>query len=427
VNVCAESGRRDFFISRIGADRAWAEWIAWQLEAAGYTTVVQDWDFAPAQNFIGRMAEGLDTAEHTIAVLSDAYFRSPYCKDEWTGAFLHDQKSRHRLLTVRVEDCQLPRLLATRLYIDLVGLDEQTATANLLDGIRRALGQRGKPATPPPYPVTVAGTPRFPGRFPTIWNVPARNRNFTGRDGLIEQLRASLGAQQTTAVVQTSALHGLGGIGKTALAIEYAHRYASHYELIWWIVAEQPASITAALATLGAKLGVPTAANQEEVIAELWEHLRGHDRWLLIFDNAGSPAMLEGYRPPAGAGQVLITSRNPAWGGLAAQVAVDTLDRDEAVAFLVKRTGNSDTQAADELAEQLGDLPLALEQAASYIDQTPGMGLDDYLRLFRHRRDEVLTRGQPTAYHGTVDTTWRLSFDRVATASPAAAMRLPRP
>ncbi|MGH8885688.1 MAG: toll/interleukin-1 receptor domain-containing protein [Egibacteraceae bacterium] len=123
MSVEGEAGQRDFFVSRAGADRAWAEWIAWQLEETGYTAVVQDWDFAPGENFIGRMRQALDAAGYTIAVLSDAYFRSPYCEDEWTGAFVRDEHGRDRFLPVHVEDCRLPRLVATRVYVDLVGLN----------------------------------------------------------------------------------------------------------------------------------------------------------------------------------------------------------------------------------------------------------------------------------------------------------------
>jgi hypothetical protein len=102
--------RVDFFISYTAADRAWAEWIAWELEEARFTTVLQAWDFRPGDNFVVRMRDALDTADCTLAVVSAAYLVSPYCTDEWTGAFLHDPDSKGRLLLVRVEDCKtLPR------------------------------------------------------------------------------------------------------------------------------------------------------------------------------------------------------------------------------------------------------------------------------------------------------------------------------
>ncbi|MGH8885687.1 MAG: hypothetical protein ACRDYX_11035 [Egibacteraceae bacterium] len=171
---------------------------------------------------------------------------------------------------------------------------------------------------------------------------------------------------------------------------------------------------------------MPAAQKQEEMIAALWDRLRSQDRWLLIFDNAEEPAMLEEYRPPAGGGHVLITSRNPAWGGVATPVAVETLDRAEAVAFLTRRTGS----AAEQLAEQLGDLPLALEQATSYVEQT-GMSLARYLELFTSRRDEAARPRPARALSGDRghDLAAGLRADRqgVAGRDPTTApVRLPR-
>jgi hypothetical protein len=108
----------DFFVSYTGADKAWAEWVAWQLEAAGYQVIVQAWDFEPGDNFVVRMRDALEQADRTLALVSAAYLASPYCTDEWTGAFLHDDDGRNRLLQLRIEDCQLPRLLAAQVHLD---------------------------------------------------------------------------------------------------------------------------------------------------------------------------------------------------------------------------------------------------------------------------------------------------------------------
>jgi hypothetical protein len=112
----ADSGGRDFFISYTGVNRSWAEWIAVQLEAAGYTTLLQAWDFRPGSDFLHEMQQATSSAGRTIAVLSPAYLASPYGTDEWTGAFLHDKDREGRLLPVRIEACALPRLLATRVH-----------------------------------------------------------------------------------------------------------------------------------------------------------------------------------------------------------------------------------------------------------------------------------------------------------------------
>jgi hypothetical protein len=135
--VTAAASQRDFFISYTSADRAWAEWVAWQLEDDGYSTVLRAWDFRPGDNFVVRMRDALEQADRTIALLSAAYLASPYATDEWTGAFLHDKDHKGRLLPVRIEACELPRLLATRVYIDLVGLGRQQARTQLLEGVEQ--------------------------------------------------------------------------------------------------------------------------------------------------------------------------------------------------------------------------------------------------------------------------------------------------
>ena len=124
----------DFFVSYTSADRAWAEWVAWQLEQAGYQMIIQAWDFEPGDNFVDRMKEALEQADRTLALVSAAYLASPYCRDEWTGAFLHDDDGRNRLLQVRIEDCELPRLLRAQVYVDVVGLPREQARARLLAG-----------------------------------------------------------------------------------------------------------------------------------------------------------------------------------------------------------------------------------------------------------------------------------------------------
>ena len=137
-------------------------------------------------------------------------------------------------MPVRIEDCAPPGLLRTRVYIDLVGLDEQAAAERLRAGLGHG---RAKPAGRRPYPGAPAraGAASFPGRRPAIFNVPPRNPHFAGRGDLLPMLRRHLTEKSTGAVVQAGAVHGLGGVGKTQLAIEYAHRYGADYDLVWWI------------------------------------------------------------------------------------------------------------------------------------------------------------------------------------------------
>jgi tetratricopeptide (TPR) repeat protein len=414
------AGERDFFISYTGADVAWAEWIAQTLEDAGYQTVVQAWDFRPGQDFLHQMQQATQQAARTIAVLSPAYLGSAFGEAEWRVAFASDPTGEQGLLLpVRVAEVTPPGLLRSRVYLDLVDLDQQAATERLLAGVR---GGRAKPPGRRLYPggqATTTGGGRFPGHRPAIFDAPPRNPHFTGRTDLLQALRAHLAETKRGAVVQAGAVHGLGGVGKTQLVVEYTHRYAADYDLVWWVPAERPVTIPGRLAQLARRLGLPELESLEEQVGVVFDALSQQDRWLLVYDNAQMPADLAGLRPPAGSGHLLVTSRNPAWGGVAATVGVDVLPRAQAVGFLAARTGSSDQATLERLAGALGDLPLALEQAAAYLEET-GAAPAEYLGLLGDRAKELFALGRPATTEQTIATTWRVSLERLRAEAPAA-------
>jgi hypothetical protein len=426
----AENGppsKKDFFISYNKADREWAEWIAQQLEQIGkYSVVIQAWDFRPGGNFVLDMQRALVSCNRMVAVLSPDYFTSVFTAPEWAAAFGDDSSGlRHKLVPVRVRECKPEGLLANIVYIDLLSLNEVDAGKTLLAGVDSKPVDR---VTPRPFPGTVEMVEmrmgRPPGMLPDIWNVPhPRNPNFTEPGQRLTEMRDALHSGKPAALTQ--ALAGLGGVGKTQLAIEHAYRHASDYMLIWWVRAEQEATLAADYASLATALNLPEkdVAEQTVVIDAVRDALQHRRDWLLIFDNVNAPDDIRDYLPAFG-GHVLITSRHAAWGGVAQAVPVRKWTPEVAAEFLLKRTGDTDVDSAKELARELDHLPLALEQAAAYIESV-GNTLKTYLAIFRKHQIEVFKHGRPgTDYPATVATTWEISFQSLEKESPAGAALL---
>ena len=162
------------------------------------------------------------------------------------------------------------------------------ALRRLRDDIAAAVRGRAKPGSPPPFlrtPRAVLVEPRFPGALPEVFTVPGRNPNFAGRETELDTIRAALGAG-TAMTVQ--AVHGLGGVDKTQLVIEYAHQHATDYDLVWWVNAEQPTLISSQLAALAEPLGLPPDPDPDPdaAVRAVCAELRRRHGWLLVFDNA---------------------------------------------------------------------------------------------------------------------------------------------
>lgn len=280
-------------------------------------------------------------------------------------------------------------------------------------------GDRVISSQPDPSPTTE--------RIPQVWGkVPPRNKNFTGRTDLLGRLREGL-ANRVTAVVP-HALHGLGGVGKTQMAVEYAYRYRSSYDLVWWIPADQPVLIRSSLASLAHPLGLPSASvsGVEDAANAVLDALRRgepYTDWLLIFDNADEPEELIDILPQ-GPGHVLITSRNHRWAGIVDPVQIDVFTREESVEFLTKRVPRGiSREDADRLAEELGDLPLALEQAGALHAET-GIAVSEYLKLLAQRTSQLLSHGKPTEYPASMTAAWGLSVASLEEKLPEALILL---
>lgn len=263
---------------------------------------------------------------------------------------------------------------------------------------------------------------------PAVWGgeIPPRNPDFTGREELLQQLRGQLTSQVRTALLPHT-LHGLGGVGKTQLAVEYAYRFDHAYDLVWWVPAEQPALIRQSLRALAARLDLvaPDDADVGRALTRVHDALRtGHPyrRWLLIFDNANRPEDLAPFLSIPG-GHLLITSRNYSWAGIAQTLEVDVFSRAESKELLRARLDGLTEPEADRLAQLLGDLPLALEQAVSWINGT-ATPVAEYAELLEKRAVEALREGTAGTYGAPVSAVFGLALDQLTEQNEPALQLL---
>ena len=365
-------GGWDFFISYTQADRAWAEWIAWVLEEDGHRVLVQAWDFVPGTNWIQGMQAGTRDAARTIAVLSARVPGVGVRRRRMAGGLGQDPAGDRPQAADRPGRGVRPAGAA--------GRGGRHGSVRAGRGRRRRPGcaawcRRRSRAGPSRRCARVSraragrcrGRPRFPGALPQVWKVPARNPNFTGRGPDLDTLARALAAGSAVTV---HSVHGLGGVGKTQLATEYAYAHAGDYDLVWWIAAEEPAAIPDQFAALAARLGLDPPADPEVLRAQVHDVLRSVPGWLLIFDNADraediGPWLPGGPLPPGVPGHVIVTTRRGGFAAMGPVLDLDVIDLPDAVRLLRARVPDLGQETGEQIAGELGRLPLALEQAAA--------------------------------------------------------------
>jgi tetratricopeptide (TPR) repeat protein len=395
----------DFFLSRRGSVAAIAQEVTDVLTEKGYRVFVQDYDIPIAANFIEDMHEAIKNARDLVVLFTRDYEQSPYTRMEFTSFEANAAQSaeHRRMVILRCEDAPLLGLFAPHVYQDLVGIEDAEERRSR---ILAALEGRSEALEPPPRP--------FIG-------VPPRIASFTGRADELDRLDAILMREKPAAVTQASvgrvAVQGMGGVGKTSLAIEYAHRFRGLYAGVCWCPSEARSDLFSALAGLAVTLDAATAEEadiEKAAKAALRRLPEQRATWLLVYDNITAPEDIADLLPSAGA-RVLITSRFSDWSELADVVALDVLPLEEAVALLRSRTGRG-YAGAQTLADALGCLPLALDHAAAYCKRTQ-MRFTDYARKAWSLIDAA-PRG--AGYPRSVAATFDLAITEAVTQCPAA-------
>lgn len=379
------------------------------LAESGYKVLVQDYDMPFGANFVGAMHEAIKNSRDLVVLFTQDYEESPYTRKEFTSFEAERLQSREerQIIILRCEDAPLRGLLADNIWQDLVGVDDfQERRRRII----AAVDGQSQEQRPPPRP--------FVG-------VPPRIAGFTGRVDELDRLDAILVSDKPAAVVQATrraAVYGLGGIGKTSLAIEYANRFRDLYAGVWWCPAETRTGLLTSLAGLASTLGAaPPGETDIEKLSKAALRKLAEQRaiWLLIYDNVSSPEDVAELLPAQGA-RVLITSRYPDWNEWAVEVELDVLPMEEAVMFLQSRAGRRDRPGAETLAEELGQLPLALDHAGAFCKLT-GTSFQHYTE----RVQDLMTKvPKGVMYSRSVAATISLAIERAAADCPAAVRLL---
>ena len=411
-------GADELFISRTGSDKGAALVIARILREAGYTTFLQDEDFGHT-SFMARMKEGFDKVEsggRVVALLSRAYQESDYCLHEAHYPLTGDPANkRQRLIVLRIEECAATGFLKSLPYVDLVPL--------LHDAEAVARAVRGAVDRKAPEADFAALYRRSPTQIlhPDIRAVPG----FTGREDLLDGIDGALWQKNGTAALinsssSSAAVKGLGGVGKSVLAREYAWRARERYHGVWWVRAETKQTLNDDLIDLGSRLihNLKEVQERDRALHLALDAIAraGDDKpWLIVFDNVEKPGDIARLTPKTSA-HILITSRWPRWQGHAQELPVDVFPEATAMDFLLAERPHETREAAGRLAAALGHLPLALSHARAYCAET-NLSFDDYAR----RLSELIQEAPEDAeYPATVFATFSLAIAKATEACPEA-------
>jgi TIR domain/NB-ARC domain len=448
-----QPGMPDFFIDYHDADVQWARWIAYQLEDAQYTVFYRERDVRAGMNTVLSVDDALQSDNvRVISLLSPDHPSKTSADNVPSGGPVWSVKyAKGDLLPIKVRHCSIRGLLSTIKSIDFVGIDEVEARRKLLNSIS-ITSERKSDATPPPFPGStdkqqaMKRPQRYPGILPAIWNVPPSNGIFTDRDPALAALYEVFKEGQDGKVL-THAINGLGGIGKTQVAIEYAHRYNHRYDAVLWVDASNEQTFTEHLITLTqlialqeqmtAMLSTSYAMVNLKLVVKQWlQALAGDMRWLLILDNIEDFTLINDFIPAGGNGHILMTVRAQAVGTVASsRYRLPDMSAEDGALLLLRRTGKfgsqvllqdvapADLVAAQKLSHLMGNLPLALDQAGAYVDLVD-VELADYLEYYHNSRLRprlLEQRGEPTMHHpDPVATTWNDSFAVIREHNPDA-------
>src|SRR6266487_1874612 len=401
------------------------------LKRQGLISLWHNHQIQPGANWAKAIDTHLSTASIILLLISPDFIASDYCYGvEMKRALERHHANDARVIPLVVRPCDWQHLPVGQL-LALPTDAKPISTWKPIDsgwkhvaaGLRQVIEDLSLPSVSTPATT-----------FPSIWNVPYRhNPFFTGREDLLRLLRDKLTTAKAAALTQPQAISGLGGIGKTQVALEYAYRYREAYRFVFWVRAASRETLTSDFVTIANLLLLPEKGEQDQnqVIIAVKQWFTEHDEWLLILNDADDVAMVGDFLPSASKGHIILTSRAQAMGPLAQRIDVEKMGMVEGSLFLLHRAkmlaedafldqvSEKNLAAAEAIVIEMDFLPLALDQAGAYIEEV-GCSLATYLDLYRmHRKDLLQRRGQlPSDHPEPVATTWSLSFLKLEQTNP---------
>lgn len=397
-------------------DRTWAEWVGKHLNELGYESSLHEWDFNTGTLFLNELSKPAENPTNVVVLLSPAYLQSIHSKPEYIDAL---KLAKVPILSARVQACSVDSVLGARLggFIDLYDAEAEEAKGRLLTAAKQRFGSpMGSSGGHSSHAVrsTVLTSK-------SIWHVPViRNGPTIGREMQINALAKGLDEASNFLVYCSD--RGAGGIGRRQLAREYVQQHAQKYRLVWWLRAEHPAVLAGDYARLAESLGLfeKTPRNEASVVKAVNEWLSQNPSWILIFDNAPNPAALKRYIPKRYAGHILVTSPSPEWPDIRKKIVLREFERQEAIKFIMRETGEGDEGAAAAMASTLSDYPLALRLVAGYCVGTR-VKLTNYMDIFTDRYQSLQAAcNWPDDHQLNVTTGLSLLVDALSESDPAA-------
>ncbi|MFF5308225.1 FxSxx-COOH system tetratricopeptide repeat protein [Streptomyces massasporeus] len=410
----------DVYVSFVSQDRSWAIWAGAVLEQAGFKVHLAQGGAAEGAQRRDESERGVESASHTLVIFSETYLRSSRFRTTWEAVYAEGDRRSHQMVSMQVDRKLSLDAPFTERLADMTRCDTGEAAR---EALLASFGRPVESLTRNHFTGGEQKLPRYPGAEPPVFSVPLRTSSFTGRTELLEGIREKLWKEDNRALV----LKGMGGVGKTLLAQEFAYRYKSDYDVIWHIQAEQRILAVERYAAMAEELGLPSRPNPTDTARAVCEALNQGEpyaSWLLILDNVTEADYLPEFMMDGRSGHILITSqRAEGWGRFVDTVDVPVFARDESIAHLHSRLPDCGWAEADQIAEALGDLPIAIERAAAYIEQT-GVDVRSYIEQL-----------QPQATGAPDDTTvgevvksstytWEFAFGQLREKFPPAVKLL---